>query len=797
MDRGKTRAFWIYLSGALIALAALSVLIASGTTVTWPEDGMSLQLSSGRVLSVLPGGPAEQAGLMPGDMVIRADGRDLADSRFYRGRQAGDTVWLTVLQGGEVSDVPLTLISPSTVDRFWRLIPGLVAASFWGAGVAMLVLRPRDETCRAFFHLAYVVALTLAAGQLSTFNVSWGNHLFVGTLAVLPPLLVHAYSRLVAPDLPRIRMLLPWLSGTSALFLLPDLALLVLFGRHAHTVPVWLVWRRTLLLYLGASTLCVIIGMVYAYATTRQGPVRRRLRVVACAVVVGFLPLVLLSLLPEILWGTSSGVPFQFTFPFLLFLPFAHVYVITRYDLRLLDRVINRSLVVFTLGLVWGGVYLALTAIGLRLLRDAPLLYPVVGLVTTVIMALLLTPLRARIQQSVDRLFYGGWYDYRRVIVEVSRALSGVVSREALGEHLVLPVVNGLRLRGAALYLHCGDTGEFRRIAQHGLDLPDEAVDLQPVEDGAEADVVPAPAGWQQRGVAWVLALRRREAEPVGWLLLGGKREDDFFEGADGGILQTLQEQATLAAENVLLFEDLQQTARALEAAQQRLLSAREEERRLLAWELHDGPLQDLIALSYTLYNSRRAARDCAPEIGQRLDAARLEALRIKNVLREVCRDLRSDLLDLLGLGAALRHHVHDLIRSHEVIIYLDLPPGHIELPDAVEIALFRICQEALANAVAHARVREVWVCLGLDEDTYDLGIWDHGQGFTVPPRLEALALQGHFGLMTMRERATAVGAQFEVCARPGHGTQIRVWGSVHQAHEGSASPNTLERSRI
>jgi signal transduction histidine kinase len=661
----------------------------------------------------------------------------------------------------------------------------------------MLALRPRDETCQAFFHLGYVVTLTLAAGQLSTFNVTWGNHLFVTTLAVLPPLLVRAYGRLVAPDLPQIRMLLPWLSGTSALLLLPDLALLVLFGRHAHTVPVWSVWRQVLLLYLGVSTLCVIIGMIYAYATTRQATVRRRLRGVAFAVVVGFLPLVLLSLLPEILWGTSSGVPFQFTFPFLLFLPLAHVYVITRYDLRPFDRVVNRSLVVFLLGLVWSGVYLALTAIGLRLLCDAPLLYPVVGLMTTVIMALLLTPLRARIQQGVARLFYGGWYDYRLVIAEVSRALSAVVSREALGEHLVLPVVNGLRLRGAALYLRSAETDEFRRVAQHGLDLPDEAVDLQPVEDRAEADVAPAPEGWQQQGVAWALALRRREAAPVGWLLLGGKREDDFFEDADGGILQTLQEQATLAAENVLLFEDLQQTARALEAAQQRLLTAREEERRLLAWELHDGPLQDLIALSYTLYNSRLAARDCAPEIGQRLESARLEVLRIKNVLHEVCRDLRSDLLDLLGLGAALRRHVHDLIQSHEVVIYLDLPPGHIELPDAVEIALFRICQEALANAVAHAGVREVWVCLELDEDTYVLRIWDHGQGFTVPSRLEALALQGHFGLMTMRERATAVGAQFEVRARPGHGTQLRVWGSVHQAHEASASPNTLERSRI
>jgi len=265
----------------------------------------------------------------------------------------------------------------------------------------------------------------------------------------------------------------------------------------------------------------------------------------------------------------------------------------------------------------------------------------------------------------------------------------------------------------------------------------------------------------------------------VGWLLLGEKREDDFFEDADVKILQTLREQAMLAAENVLLFEGLRETARALEVAQQQLLMAREEERRILSWHLHDGPLQDLIALSYDLYSCRSEAWQIAPELGGRLEDIRQETLRIKNILRTVCREMRSDLLDVLGLGPAMHRYVYDFMQENDVVVYLDIPRGRTELPDLLSITLFRIFQEALANAAAHSGERELWVYLGLNAGAYELRVWDQGKGFSVPERLEVLALQGHFGLITMRERAASVGALFEVRAQPGQGTEVRVWGDL------------------
>ena len=782
------RAFAYYLPRILLALSTLALMVVAGSTATWSEDGVSLQLSTGRVVAVMPGGPAARAGVEPGDVVVVVDGDPLPGTPLYRDKQAGDVVVFTLRRGDMVFDVPLTLVAPGADGRIWRLIPVVVAAGFWGGGTALLVLRSREKTCRAFFRLTQVAAVALAAGQLSTLNVLWAIHFFVWALAALPPLLTRAYGRLVAPDQPWMRAVSPWLAGTSVAISLPDLVLLVLFGPRAHTVSLWPRWRTVLLLYLGVTLLVLIGGMAYAYFATHRAAARRRLRGVAFAVTMGFLPMVLFSLLPEVIRGVGVGLPFQVTFPFLLLIPFAHVYVVVHYDLRPLDRVINRSLVVFILGLIWGGIYLAGVGIGMQLFRAAPLLYPVVGSLATMGMTLVFTPLRNWIQRGVDRLFYGGWYDYQEAITRVSRSLAGVTSREALGEQLVTPVVMGLRLRGAALYLQSSGESGFTLVAGHGLDLPSKIASIEGVSQHKTIDIALPQDVWRQQGVAWGLSLGRSDSEPVGWLLLGEKREDDFFEDADVKILQTLREQATLAAENVLLFDGLRETARALEVAQQQLLTAREQERRILSWQLHDGPLQDLVALSYDLYNCRSEAWQIAPELGGRLEDIRQETLRIKNILRTVCREMRSDLLDVLGLGAAMHRHVHDFMQENDVVVYLDIPRGRMELPDLLSITLFRIFQEALANAAAHSGEREVWVYLSLNAGAYELRVWDQGRGFVVPERLEVLALRGHFGLMTMRERAASVGAHFEVRAQPGQGTEVRVWGDVDAGDGGSIS---------
>ena len=781
----QRHAVWCYLPRFLLALLTLALLGAATWVVTWPTGGMTWVFSEGRILTVAPNGPGAQAGLRPGDVVLAVDGHPFIDVPLYAGYHPGETVILTVQRGANIRDVTLRLTTPDRVDLLWVLIPVVVALTFWGTAVVIFLLRPAASTPRAFFLLGQVAALTLTTGQLSAFNVAWASRLFNLALCALPPLLVYFYGTSSSfPFSLRRRWWAPFLFVSLLLafpYLLWPLSCLRQSGWYADL-------RWAVHSYLGLTLLAVMGGLVYIYITTRSGDLRRRLRGLAFGTVAGFVPLIFLSLLPEMMWDTGIGLPYQVSFLFLMLIPLIYAYVIVQRDLIPLDRFLNRSLVIFTLGLLWAGLYLATMSLGMLFFHDTPLLQPVVGALVTMGMAATFMPLRELLQRMVDHLFYGGWYDYRTVIARVSHALSGVTSRQELAEQLVGPVVEKLRLQGAALYLRAAE-GDLALENSLGLDVPAQ-LPAEAVMAWTEQAVPPFPCPpsiWgegqsvirEDAGIAWVLPLVL-EGKLLGLLLLGEKREDDFFEPADTVILHTLGEQATLAAENVLLMDDLRGALAALELAQRRLLTAREEERRILAWELHDGPVQDLVALGYRLCECRDRAWQHEPALAKTLEDVRLEATRIMAVVRDACSELRSDVLDVLGIGPAMQQYACDVMQKTGVVIYLDVPRRGPKLADPLGITLLRVFQEAVGNAVQHARVQEVWTYFQMEKDAYELRVWDEGQGFAVPKLLELLALQGRFGLVTMKERAELVQAHLEVCSAPGQGTAVRMWGQVY-----------------
>lgn len=761
-----SRAARCYLPPSLFALLTLALMVAAGRTVTWPTDGLGWLLAEERILSVMPGGPGDLAGVLPGDKVLAIDGRPLAGVPLYADYRPGQPVTLTLQRGAEIRHATLTLIAPDRSDCLWRLLPVIVALAFWGATLVVFLMRPTASIPRSFFFLGQVACLTLTTGQLSTVNVAWATWLFNLSLCALPPLLVNFYGALSASPLHSRRRW--WLPFGVVSFLLAVLYLLQLLLWE------WDGWYTVLRLavrsYLGITVLAVIIGLVCMYITTRSSDLRHRLRGLAFGATLGLTPLLFLSLLPEALWGSGTGLPYQVSFLFLVLIPLSHAYVIVQRDLAPLDRLFNRSLVTFILGLLWAALYLVGVGLGMALFQDTPLVQPLVGALVTVAMAGVFTPLRGWVQHLVDYLFYGGWYDYRSVVIRVSQALGEVTTRQELAERLLSPVVEGLRLRGAALYLRTPE-GELSLAGCLGMEMPLTTVfPSQSWERGKEVQGS-ASEGW--------MLLLTREDRLLGVLLLGKKREDDFGDPADVEILRTLTEQTALAAENVLLMENLRHALAALEATQQRLLSAREEERRALAWELHDGVVQDLVALNYRLCQCRDQAWSCEPALARMLEEVRLEATRIMHLVRDACTELRSDVLDVMGLGPAIRQYAYDLMQKTGVVVYLDVPRYGPQLADPLGITLFRVFQEALKNAVEHAGGREIWVQFHLEGAKYELRVWDEGQGFVVPERLETLALSGHFGLITMRERMAAIGGHLEVHSAPGKGTTVRVWGEI------------------
>lgn len=209
--------------------------------------------------------------------------------------------------------------------------------------------------------------------------------------------------------------------------------------------------------------------------------------------------------------------------------------------------------------------------------------------------------------------------------------------------------------------------------------------------------------------------------------------------------------------------EEVTAEKRAIDQAYRQLVQGREEERERLARELHDQAIQSLVGLKFHL----------AEKVPDTQDDLQTEIDGVIGTLREMCADLRPPALDRLGLVATLRAYANDLGARAEMPIELRVEGQERRMYPEIELAFFRVAQEALANAWKHAQAPKVKVTLRFDEETVRLTVADRGRGFEVPQRLGVLAEAGHFGLMGMHERLELVGGILRVASEPGQGTTI------------------------
>jgi signal transduction histidine kinase len=243
----------------------------------------------------------------------------------------------------------------------------------------------------------------------------------------------------------------------------------------------------------------------------------------------------------------------------------------------------------------------------------------------------------------------------------------------------------------------------------------------------------------------------------------------DFSEvDAPVGGIEEIQELQRALAQMAAQISAYQQSMRNLLGS---VTAAQEEERKRLARELHDETMQDLIALKQRVQMARRKAADEPGALDERL--AELQAMLESTMdeVRRFSRALRPIYLEEAGLVAALealaREANQDALR-----VAFEVEGQVRRLGPETELALYRIAQEALHNAVRHAQASNIHIGLAFDDDIA-LRVQDDGAGFVPPQRASDLVEAGHYGLMGMHERAQLVGAHLVILSRPGAGTTI------------------------
>jgi signal transduction histidine kinase len=646
--------------------------------------------------------------------------------------------------------------------RYW--IPALLARISWAAlaiaGVALVagsVLRqPRDPLTLllALFTLAWMSVGALILWRKPNERIALSTAFFL----VAFPLMFTDAAAMALPTWPLVRSSLLFLGSVSLLlflYLFPD-------GRF---IPGWARWLwlgsavylagraflwglmpdfggRSLLLdnlaFL-ACNLTAVAVQVYRYHRVSSGVEREQTQVVVYGVSVALAgSSAVVALLQAGAFGPTAQaerVATPVLYALILVIPVSLTAAILRYRLWNIELLINRTLVHGSLLLVILGLYLAVVFAVTALIGGRGWLP--VSVLTVGLIALIFQPLHQRLQHVVNDLMYGKRDDPYVVLARLGQQIQSTLAPQAVLPGIVNSVATALRLPYVAIEL--------------------EALDSPPLVAAASGSPGGKPSSWpleyQQERIGRLVACPRR---------------GDSFGATDMRLLADLASQVGVAVHAVRLTGALQQ-------ARERLVIAREEERRRMRRDLHDELGATLGALTIKA-GAARTFLETDPSAAERVIGEIEQELKLAvSEIRRLVHGLRPPVLDERGLVAAIQDFAEQQPAGLAVQLSVEPEASLPRLQAAVELAAFRIAQEALTNAGRHSHARHCTIRLTLE------GAVNGGLVLVLEVTDDGVGLARHrgqgIGLASMRERAAELGGTCTV--ENGAAGGVRITASI------------------
>jgi signal transduction histidine kinase len=493
------------------------------------------------------------------------------------------------------------------------------------------------------------------------------------------------------------------------------------------TLPLWLAMSGIVLsagVFIGG-----VLTQIYRYRRRSSMTQRQQTKWIvfgmAVAVSAQIVELVTLQILGFHIWLELLG-NLVVSLAFLL-IPLAIGVAILRYRLFQIDTLINRTLVYGSLSLGIVALYVLIVGAGSVAFQNGA--SPILSLVATGAIALLFQPLRAWLQRAANHLLYGQRDEPYTVLRRLGQQLASASAPHEILPAVVETVARALKVPyvGIALVEH----GTLTIAAETGI--PDsEFVGLPMTQSAAR----------------------------IGELRIAPRAQGETFSAADLRLLEGIAHEAGGAVHALQLSADLRRS-------HARLITLREEERRRLRRDLHDGLGSALTGVTFKLGAAQNLLQSDTDAVAPLLAELKSDTQVIISDVRRLVYDLRPPALDELGLVSALREHVQR-VRVQETQVIVEAPEAAFTLPAAVEIAAYRITLEALANVMRHAQATMCTMRLSLSAEALILQILDDGVG--LPANYHA-----GVGVSAMRERASELGGSFSIVSRPSGGAQVLV----------------------
>ncbi len=675
-------------------------------------------------------------GLREGDVVTAIDGQPLESyARMLFDLSAprpqwhfGQTIEYSILRNGRAMDLPVRLSAfplAAVVLHDWGTI--LFALVSQLVTLFVFLNRPNDSAARILFLWAAGIlsATTWSLGlQVSDLVGGIGFWLFKATTfgAYILFWIAGLHLALVFPTpllSPKRRWVIPTIYIAPYLFY--SLYLAAVFPGSASTldwIGRWIPGESALsVVYLALAVIALTLNYRASTGTARQ-----KMRWVAFAALLSGWSGLLLWNLPSAILGYSLITPNTLG---LLILPFplAIAIAILRHRLFDIDVIINRTLVYGALTFSTLALYAFVVGYVGNLVQASD--RSIIAFLTTGLVAVLFQPLRERLQRGVNRLMYGERDDPYAVLSRLGQRLQATIASEAVLPTIVETVAQTLKLPYAGIELKQGD--EFQTVATYGL---------------ATGEPLILPLSYQ--------------SEMIGQLVLSRRARGEEFSLADRRLLDQIARETGVAAHAVRVTADLQRS-------RERLVTAREEERRRIRRDLHDGLGPALASLTLKADAARNLLSTDPGAADALLAELKTQTQFAIADIRRLVYELRPPALDELGLVSAIREQAAQYNAINGLHVSVIAPENQWPLlPAAVEVAAYRIVMEALTNVARHAHASNCQVRIVYD-GALTLEIVDDGIGVSSTPHAGV-------GLQSMRERAAELGGACIVESMAGNG---------------------------
>jgi two-component system NtrC family sensor kinase len=590
---------WVRLAAhAAIVMVLLALAIANITRRSWSEmdDGALWELQGDQVTAgeVIEGSPADRSSLRVGDVLLAIDGQRIDSpndvTEILHRSNRGDTLTYMVLRldSHETLMLSVDALPVGNVPLYYAL----AAVGIFGllVGASVRLRKPDNQATLHFFWLcvAFFGVFSFSySGQLDTLDkiFYWGDSI---ARLVLPPLFLH--FALIFPERPDAWAKTDTGRSTIPLLYLPALLLggahvaAVVRGGHGEALSsVVTVSDQMELLYLGVSLVAGLIIMTRALGRVRSVTARRQLRWIVWGTTLGALPFACSYAIPYA-FGFEPLAGAELTAILLVLVPLAFASAIVRYRLMDVEVIIKRALVYAAALAGMAAIYAVLLKLASEVFFNGgdPVRNPVIALLATIVVALLLKPLKNAIQAALDRVYYRDRYDYRRALVGFARDLNSDLDLLRLSERLVHRVTETLVVDRMALLLApptAGRDGDFLTIAHAGFAGAPPAL---PRSSEAAARLIAGhtltlddPLAqrrvnareiefWREAGIHYFVPCVSKEGT-IAVMALGRKASAEPLSSEDMALLAAVAAQAATALENGRLYRQLRMKADELE----------------------------------------------------------------------------------------------------------------------------------------------------------------------------------------------------------------------------------------